>query len=98
MWLRSSRTSRSPGWSWTSSTGRWSEADASRPAFNQAERLAVDLSASGFGLVETVEILVREILAREGRTRPAHRMIGHTQLITTAVKVFPAEELEEESS
>lgn len=64
---------------------------AGTPTFNQAERLAEGLSASGFGLVETIEILVREILAREGRTRPAHRMIGHTQLITTAVKVFPDE-------
>jgi tRNA (adenine57-N1/adenine58-N1)-methyltransferase len=57
------------------------------PTFNQAEQLAEGLAASGFAMVETTEILVREILARQGRTRPAHRMIGHTQLVTTAVKV-----------
>lgn len=57
------------------------------PTFNQAEQLAEGLAARGFAMIETTEILVREILARRGRTRPAHRMIGHTQLITTAVKV-----------
>ncbi len=60
---------------------------AGTPTYNQAERLAVALGEHGFALVRTVEILVREILARAGRTRPAHRMIGHTQLLTTAVKV-----------
>ena len=38
-------------------------------------------------MVKTIEILVREILARPGRTRPAHRMVGHTQLLTTAINV-----------
>lgn len=57
------------------------------PTFNQAEQLAEGLAESGFAMIETTEIMVREILARRGRTRPAHRMIGHTQLITTAVKV-----------
>ena len=39
-------------------------------------------------MVQTHEVLVREILARPGRTRPAHRMVGHTQILTTGVKVF----------
>jgi len=57
------------------------------PTFNQAEKLATALDHYGFALVETVEILRRSILARAGRTRPAHRMIGHTQLLTTAVRL-----------
>lgn len=57
------------------------------PTFNQAERLAATLVGEGFAMVQTVEILVREILARPGRTRPAHRMVGHTQLLTTAINV-----------
>ncbi len=61
------------------------------PTFNQAEKLATALDHYGFGLIETVEILRRSILARAGKTRPAHRMIGHTQLLTTAVKINRAE-------
>jgi tRNA (adenine57-N1/adenine58-N1)-methyltransferase len=60
---------------------------AAIPTFNQAEKLAACLVGEGFAMVRTIEILVREILARPGRTRPAHRMVGHTQLLTTAVKV-----------
>ncbi len=68
---------------------------AATPTFNQAERLAGALPEYGFGMVETVEVLVREILARPGKTRPAHRMVGHTQLLTTAVRITgPAEERE----
>ncbi len=57
------------------------------PTFNQAEQLAVALERGGFATIETVEILVRSILARRGKTRPAHRMIGHTQLLVSAVRV-----------
>ena len=60
---------------------------AAVPTFNQAEKLAACLVGEGFTMVRTIEILVREILARPGRTRPAHRMVGHTQLLTTAVNV-----------
>lgn len=61
------------------------------PTFNQAELLAEALAAGGFTLIRTEEVLVREILARAGRTRPAHRMHAHTQLITTAAKMLPSE-------
>ncbi len=57
------------------------------PTFNQAEKLSAGLVGHGFAMVETLEIMVRGILARPGRTRPEHRMIGHTQLLTSAVKV-----------
>lgn len=72
---------------------------AATPTFNQAERVAACLAGGGFAMVQSTEILVREILARPGRTRPAHRMVGHTQILTTGVKVFPRqldEELEQE--
>ena len=65
-------------------SGRFASAT---PTFNQAERLGACLVGEGFAMVQTVEILVREILARPGRTRPAHRMVGHTQLLTTAINV-----------
>lgn len=61
---------------------------AATPTFNQAERVAACLAGGGFAMVQTHEVLVREILARPGRTRPAHRMVGHTQILTTGVKVF----------
>ncbi len=64
---------------------------AAIPTFNQAERLAACLVGEGFVMVKTVEILLREILARPGRTRPAHRMVGHTQLLTTAINVVTDE-------
>jgi tRNA (adenine57-N1/adenine58-N1)-methyltransferase len=64
---------------------------AATPTFNQAEKLAACLVGEGFTMVKTIEILVREILARPGRTRPAHRMVGHTQLLTTAINVAQGE-------
>jgi len=60
---------------------------AGLPTFNQAEKLATALDHYGFAQIETIEIFQRTILARAGKTRPAHRMIGHTQLLTTAVKL-----------
>ena len=67
---------------------------AAIPTYNQAERLAGALPRHGFAMVETVEVLVRDILARPGKTRPGHRMVGHTQLLTTAVKVVAASDSE----
>ncbi len=69
-------------------SGRFASA---MPTFNQAERLVACLVGEGFIRVQTVEILLREILARPGRTRPAHRMVGHTQLLTTAINVVTDE-------
>lgn len=61
---------------------------AGLPTFNQVEKLAATLEGNGFASVDTLEILHRHILARPGRTRPAHRMVGHTQLLVSAVKVI----------
>jgi len=61
---------------------------AALPTFNQTERLAACLAGDAFTMISSVEVLVREILARPGRTRPAHRMVAHTQFLTTAIRVL----------
>jgi len=55
------------------------------PTFNQIEKMAEALRAKGFILVESRELLEREILARGGKTRPVQRMIGHTEFMLFAV-------------
>ena len=60
------------------------------PTFNQIEKMAEELRAQGFILVEARELLEREILARAGKTRPVQRMIGHTEFMLFAVR--PANE------
>lgn len=57
------------------------------PTYNQAER-TVSALADRFIDVETVEISLRRILVRPGKTRPAARMIGYTALLTTARKIL----------
>lgn len=54
------------------------------PTYNQVERFVKDLKDNGFEMIKTVEILEREILAREGKTRPKERMISHTGFLTFA--------------
>jgi tRNA (adenine57-N1/adenine58-N1)-methyltransferase len=56
------------------------------PTYNQIERMAEMLDAAGFVMIETVEVLLRHILARPGKTRPFERMIGHTGFLTFARK------------
>lgn len=56
------------------------------PTFNQIERMAEALRREGFLLVESLELLEREILAREGKTRPVQRMVSHTEFLLFAVK------------
>jgi tRNA (adenine57-N1/adenine58-N1)-methyltransferase len=55
------------------------------PTFNQIEKMAEALREKGFILVESRELLEREILARGGKTRPVQRMIGHTEFMLFAV-------------
>lgn len=61
---------------------------AALPTYNQTERLAACLAGDAFTMISSVEVLVREILARPGRTRPAHRMVAHTQILTTGIRVL----------
>lgn len=56
------------------------------PTIEQTQKTAYALK-TGFGLITTVECLVRSILVRENMTRPATLMIGHTAYITFARKV-----------
>ncbi len=56
------------------------------PTFNQIERMAEALRAQGFILVECVELLLRPILAREGKTRPVQRMVSHTEFLLFGVR------------
>jgi len=59
------------------------------PTFNQVERMVDTLEAAGFVMIETVELLLRHILARRGKTRPFERMISHTGFLTFARKAAP---------
>jgi len=54
------------------------------PTFNQVERMVATLEAEGFVMIETVEVLLRHLLVRSGKTRPFERMIGHTGFLTFA--------------
>ena len=56
------------------------------PTFNQIEWMSEALEKAGFVMIEAMEVLVRGILARSGRTRPEQRMVSHTEFILFAVK------------
>nr|AIF16338.1 tRNA methyltransferase complex GCD14 subunit (TRM61, GCD14) [uncultured marine thaumarchaeote KM3_73_F02] len=58
------------------------------PTMNQVEKLTLKLEESGFVQIESVEVMVRQIEARLGKTRPAMRMIGHTAYLTFARKIL----------
>lgn len=60
------------------------------PTYNQIELAADAYQKAGFVRVEAMEILVRGILARAGKTRPEQRMIGHTEFLVFAVKPSPS--------
>jgi tRNA (adenine57-N1/adenine58-N1)-methyltransferase len=52
------------------------------PTMNQAERLTEKMKEEGFVDVETIEILVRNLEARLGMTRPSLIMVAHTCYLT----------------
>jgi tRNA (adenine57-N1/adenine58-N1)-methyltransferase len=56
------------------------------PTINQIEKLTFELYSNDFRDIENLEIIMREIEAREGKSRPAMRMIGHTAYLTFARK------------
>jgi len=58
------------------------------PTMNQAERLAEELRNNGFERVKCIEILLRNIEARPGKTRPSTIMVGHTAYLNFATKVL----------
>ncbi|NIS09254.1 MAG: tRNA (adenine-N1)-methyltransferase [Candidatus Dadabacteria bacterium] len=57
------------------------------PTFNQIEENYKYLEEHGFTYLETVEVLVRNILVRAGKTRPSQRMISHTGFLTFGRKI-----------
>jgi tRNA (adenine57-N1/adenine58-N1)-methyltransferase len=52
------------------------------PTMNQAERLTERMKEEGFVNVETIEILMRNLEARVGMTRPSQFMVAHTCYVT----------------
>lgn len=58
------------------------------PTFNQIEKAAEAMKKAGFIRVESVELLERPILAREGKTRPVQRMVSHTEFMVFGTKVL----------
>lgn len=48
------------------------------PTMNQLEKMSSTLTEFGFVFIESTELMIRNIEARTGKTRPAMRMIGHT--------------------
>jgi tRNA (adenine57-N1/adenine58-N1)-methyltransferase len=68
------------------------------PTMNQIEKTATELKRSGYADIECVELMIRNIEAREGMTRPSMRMIGHTAYLVFARKVEKLQErLQQES-
>lgn len=58
------------------------------PTFNQLEKLGESLRREGFLVLESVEVLLRELKTELGKLRPESRMVGHTAYITCARKTF----------
>ncbi len=56
------------------------------PTMNQCEKTVASLKKSEFIDIECIELLIRNIEAREGMTRPSMRMIGHTTYLVFARK------------
>lgn len=56
------------------------------PTYNQTDLTVDKMQALGLSVVETVELIRRNILVRPEATRPDHRMIGHTAFLTFSVK------------
>lgn len=57
------------------------------PTYNQAEKV-VRAMVGKFTDVETVELMLRRVLVRPGKTRPSNVMVGYTALLTTGRKIF----------
>ena len=58
------------------------------PTFEQLTKTVFTLEEKGFINIETMEILVRRILVRRGKTRPEQRMPSHTGWLVFATKII----------
>ena len=61
------------------------------PTFEQLTKTVFTFEDKGFINVETMEILVRRILVRRGKTRPEQRMPSHTGYLVFATKTVSEE-------
>ena len=59
------------------------------PTFEQLTKTVFTLEDKGFINIETMEILLRRILVRRGKTRPEQRMPSHTGWLIFATKIYP---------
>ena len=57
------------------------------PTMNQLEKTSKQLNEIGFIDIESTELMIRNIEAREGKTRPSMRMIGHTTYLLFGRKI-----------
>ena len=57
------------------------------PTFNQMEKNVTALKKSGYLVLESMEMIKRDMLVRENATRPNNDIIGHTAFMTFAVKL-----------
>jgi len=58
------------------------------PTMNQLEKTSKHMNEVGFMDIESTEIMIRNIEAREGKTRPSMRMIGHTTYLIFGRKII----------
>ncbi len=58
------------------------------PTMNQLEKLSIAFAANEFSDIDCTEHIIRNIEAREGKTRHSFRGIGHTTYLAIARKVF----------
>lgn len=54
------------------------------PTYNQVDQTVEKMRSLDLSVIETVEIMRRNILVRPDATRPDHRMLGHTAFLTFA--------------
>lgn len=59
------------------------------PTFEQLTKTVFTLEEKGFTNIESMEILLRKILVRRGKTRPEQRMPCHTGWLVFASKIIP---------
>lgn len=58
------------------------------PTFEQLTKTVFTLKEKGFVNIESLEVLLRRILVREGKTRPEQKMPCHTGWLVFATKVL----------
>ncbi|AGO61422.1 tRNA (adenine-N1)-methyltransferase [Ferroplasma acidiphilum] len=56
------------------------------PNFNQAEKNVIAMKKLNFYVLETVELIKRNIIVRENATRPDNNIIDHTAFISIGVR------------